>query len=130
MKETKAALAGEMSGHIFFADEFEGYDDALYAGLRLLRLLNLSEPVQQMLMAGDLDQFRSVVESLSDEFDVVEIALAAIKLAHEAGGTAAIEIGADRRKGLFGNGQHCDRSPLPDPEVTIAEVSPPGQTRL
>jgi phosphomannomutase len=39
MKETGAPLAGEMSGHIFFADEYYGFDDALYAGLRLLRVL-------------------------------------------------------------------------------------------
>jgi phosphomannomutase/phosphoglucomutase len=32
MKETGAALAGEMSGHIFFADRFYGFDDATYAG--------------------------------------------------------------------------------------------------
>ena len=36
MKETGAPLAGEMSGHVFFADEYYGYDDALYAGVRLL----------------------------------------------------------------------------------------------
>lgn len=39
MRETKAPLGGEMSGHMFFADEFPGYDDALYAAGRLLRLL-------------------------------------------------------------------------------------------
>jgi phosphomannomutase len=36
MKETRAPLAGEMSGHVFFADEYYGYDDALYAGIRLI----------------------------------------------------------------------------------------------
>lgn len=36
MKETGAPLAGEMSGHVFFADDYYGYDDALYAGVRLL----------------------------------------------------------------------------------------------
>jgi phosphomannomutase len=36
MKDTKAPLAGEMSGHIFFADEYYGYDDALYAAVRLI----------------------------------------------------------------------------------------------
>ncbi|HEU4650716.1 MAG TPA: phosphomannomutase/phosphoglucomutase [Croceibacterium sp.] len=36
MKETKAPLAGEMSGHIFFADEYYGYDDALYGAVRLI----------------------------------------------------------------------------------------------
>lgn len=39
MKETGAALAGEMSGHIFFADRYLGYDDALYAACRLLEIL-------------------------------------------------------------------------------------------
>ena len=39
MKETGALLAGEMSGHLFFADEYYGYDDGLYAAIRLLRLV-------------------------------------------------------------------------------------------
>ncbi len=42
MKETGAPLAGEMSGHIFFADEYHGFDDALYAAVRLLRILAAS----------------------------------------------------------------------------------------
>lgn len=42
MKTDGAQLAGEMSGHIFFAHRFFGYDDALYAGLRLLELLSKS----------------------------------------------------------------------------------------
>ena len=36
MKEVNAPLAGEMSGHVFFADDYYGFDDALYAGVRLL----------------------------------------------------------------------------------------------
>lgn len=36
MKETGAPLAGEMSGHVFFAHEYYGYDDALYAAVRLI----------------------------------------------------------------------------------------------
>ena len=36
MKETHAPLAGEMSGHIFFADQYYGYDDALYGAIRLI----------------------------------------------------------------------------------------------
>lgn len=39
MKEVKAELAGEMSGHIFFADRYFGYDDAIYATCRLLEIL-------------------------------------------------------------------------------------------
>ena len=40
MKETGAALAGEMSGHMFFAHRWFGFDDAIYAGARLLELLS------------------------------------------------------------------------------------------
>jgi phosphomannomutase/phosphoglucomutase len=39
MKETGALLAGEMSGHLFFADRYFGYDDAVYASCRLLEIL-------------------------------------------------------------------------------------------
>lgn len=39
MAETKSPLAGEMSGHIFFADTYYGYDDALYAALRFLSIM-------------------------------------------------------------------------------------------
>jgi phosphomannomutase/phosphoglucomutase len=39
MKEEKAVLAGEMSGHLFFAERYFGYDDAIYAGARLLEIL-------------------------------------------------------------------------------------------
>lgn len=40
MKETGALLGGEMSGHIFFADRYFGYDDAIYTSLRLLEILS------------------------------------------------------------------------------------------
>jgi phosphomannomutase len=36
MKETHAPLAGEMSGHVFFAHQYYGFDDALYAAIRLI----------------------------------------------------------------------------------------------
>jgi phosphomannomutase/phosphoglucomutase len=50
MREEKAALGGEMSGHIFFADEYYGFDDAIYASLRLLRIIAASKtPLSEML---------------------------------------------------------------------------------
>ncbi|MEZ4409801.1 MAG: phosphomannomutase/phosphoglucomutase [Polyangiales bacterium] len=50
MKEEKALLAGEMSGHLFFADRYFGYDDAIYASLRLLEILAASDkPLAEML---------------------------------------------------------------------------------
>jgi len=42
MKETKAPLAGEMSGHIFFADKYYGFDDALYAAIRIINIVEQS----------------------------------------------------------------------------------------
>ncbi len=41
LKETQAALAGEMSGHLFFNDRWYGFDDGLYAAVRLLEILSL-----------------------------------------------------------------------------------------
>ncbi|MGB9699073.1 MAG: phosphomannomutase/phosphoglucomutase [Thermodesulfobacteriota bacterium] len=43
MKAEKALLGGEMSGHIFFADRYFGYDDAIYASCRLLEILSQTE---------------------------------------------------------------------------------------
>ncbi len=42
MKEEGAVLAGEMSGHIFFSDRYFGYDDAIYAALRLIEIIKKS----------------------------------------------------------------------------------------
>ncbi|MDX2082411.1 MAG: phosphomannomutase/phosphoglucomutase [Rickettsiales bacterium] len=49
MKETKAPLAGEMSGHIFFADKYYGFDDALYAAIRIINIVAAAkEPLSIM----------------------------------------------------------------------------------
>lgn len=50
MKEEKAVLAGEMSGHVFFADRYYGYDDAIYASCRLIEILvKKREPLSSLL---------------------------------------------------------------------------------
>lgn len=51
IREEKALLAGEMSGHIFFADRWFGFDDAIYASARLLELLSRSEKTVSALLA-------------------------------------------------------------------------------
>ena len=52
IKEINSPLAGEMSGHIFFADNYYGYDDALYASIRIIKLMannnNLDEFVSSL----------------------------------------------------------------------------------
>lgn len=50
MKEEKAILAGEMSGHVFFADRYYGYDDAIYASCRLIEILvKQKQPLSSLL---------------------------------------------------------------------------------
>jgi len=52
MKETGAPLAGEMSGHVFFKHDYYGFDDAIYAALRLMRAsANLGKSVTEMRSA-------------------------------------------------------------------------------
>ncbi len=51
LKETHAELAGEMSGHVFFKERYYGYDDALYAGLRLLEYLSMDGRKLSEIMA-------------------------------------------------------------------------------
>ena len=52
MKEEHAELAGEMSGHMFFADRYFGYDDALYAACRLIEIVADSGKPLSAQLAG------------------------------------------------------------------------------
>jgi len=61
LKETGALLAGELSGHIFFRERYFGYDDAIYASLRLLEILARSEKPLSSLLA-DLPKVFSTPE--------------------------------------------------------------------
>ncbi|HEX6237042.1 MAG TPA: DEAD/DEAH box helicase [Acidimicrobiales bacterium] len=61
------------------------------ADMRARRLELTRAALQESLLEDDLERFRVVVEPLADEFDVMDVALAAVKLAHEAGGAAAEE---------------------------------------
>ncbi|HEY0820948.1 MAG TPA: phosphomannomutase/phosphoglucomutase [Rhizobacter sp.] len=49
LKETKAPLAGEMSGHIFFSERWYGFDDATYTAARLLEILSKSKNPSEVL---------------------------------------------------------------------------------
>ena len=51
LKETGAALAGEMSGHVFFRERWYGFDDAMYAGARLLEILSREKDPSAVLEA-------------------------------------------------------------------------------
>ena len=91
MKEVGAVFTGEMSGHMFFADEYYGYDDAFYATGRLLRILANSSEKLSGLLAGvpvyystaetrvpcaDREKFRIVgelVEQFRAKYDVIDV---------------------------------------------------------
>ncbi|MCU1498467.1 MAG: ATP-independent helicase [Acidimicrobiales bacterium] len=61
------------------------------ADLRTRRMELTRATLEEIILEGGLDQFRAVVETLADEYDVMEVALAAVKLAHESSGAAADE---------------------------------------
>jgi phosphomannomutase/phosphoglucomutase len=82
LREEKAALAGEMSGHIFFVENYYGFDDGLYAALRFVEYVAARGEPLSAIMAGtpsylstpainvkcaDEDKYR-VVESLTADF--------------------------------------------------------------
>ena len=80
MKETGAALAGEMSGHIFFADRFYGFDDAIYAAGRLLELLAedqrpLSAHLSGLPQLHSTPEIRRDCQSEDQKFALVEAAI-------------------------------------------------------
>ncbi|MEO6656063.1 MAG: phosphomannomutase/phosphoglucomutase [Pyrinomonadaceae bacterium] len=101
MKETGAALAGEMSGHFFFADRFYGFDDATYAGARILEILSKTDKPLSALFA-DLPKTYSTPELRVDcpdetKFDVVQKIAEYFARDHEV-------IAIDGARILFENG--------------------------
>jgi phosphomannomutase/phosphoglucomutase len=83
MKEEKAALGGEMSGHIFFADRYFGYDDAIYASCRLIELLSKTDKKLSRLLSDVPKTFLTpeIRVDCSDEikFKVVEAVKEALR---------------------------------------------------
>jgi phosphomannomutase/phosphoglucomutase len=76
LKELNAELAGEMSGHIFFAHRYYGFDDALHASARLVEILSSNEQSMSELLS-DLPEMCSTPEIRVDcpdevKFTVVE----------------------------------------------------------
>jgi phosphomannomutase/phosphoglucomutase len=87
MKETHAEMAGEMSGHMFFADRYYGFDDALYAACRLMEIVSHSgQPLSAQL--ADLPHTVTTPEIRFDcpddlKFEVVRLCTAALRARHK-----------------------------------------------
>jgi phosphomannomutase / phosphoglucomutase len=100
MKEVQAELAGEMSGHLFFADRYYGYDDALYAACRLMEIVAASGKPLSAQLAGvprlaatpeirvdcpdelKFEVVRRVKERFSREYPIVDVDGVRVLFAH------------------------------------------------
>jgi phosphomannomutase/phosphoglucomutase len=105
MKEMHAELAGEMSGHMFFADRYFGYDDALYAACRLIEIVARSGQPLSAQLAG-LPKFVSTPEIRVDcpdeaKFQVVERVAARFKSTHKVIDVDGVRVLFDHGWGLL-----------------------------
>jgi phosphomannomutase/phosphoglucomutase len=116
MKESHAELAGEMSGHMFFADRYHGYDDAIYAACRLMEIVaNSSRPLSTLL--SDLPRTVTTPEIRFDcpdeiKFDVVRLASAELRSRHKT-------VDVDGVRVLFPNGWGLVRASNTQPVLVM-----------
>jgi phosphomannomutase/phosphoglucomutase len=116
MKEEGALLAGEMSGHMFFADKYFGFDDAIYAALRVCEIIAASDkPLSQLL--ADVPSTYSTPElrvECSDEkkFQVVSRVLSHFRASHDV-----LDIDGARIK--FANGWGLVRASNTQPSLVM-----------
>ena len=116
MKEEGALLAGEMSGHLFFGERYLGYDDAIYAGARLLEILTKTGDRLQDLLA-DVPKTASTPEirvACPDErkFEVVKTLAAEFRKGHEV-------IDVDGARVLFDGGWGLVRASNTQPVLVL-----------
>ncbi len=96
MKETGAMLAGEMSGHLFFADRYFGYDDAIYGSLRLLEIL-AKDPRPLADMLADVPKTYSTPEMRVDCPDAIKFqVVSAVTARFKAKGYPVLDIDGAR----------------------------------
>jgi phosphomannomutase/phosphoglucomutase len=116
MKELRAPIAGEMSGHMFFTEGFYGHDDALYGAARLLRIVADSGHGVAELLA-DVPKFVSTPEIRVDcpeevKFDLVSRAAAHYRATHDV-------IDVDGVRVLFGDGWGLIRASNTQPVLVL-----------
>ncbi|MCG8616111.1 MAG: phosphomannomutase/phosphoglucomutase [Desulfobacterales bacterium] len=116
MKEENAALAGEMSGHMFFKDRYYGFDDALYATCRLLEImadtgLGVDELIEDLPQTFTTPEIR--VECPDDvKFDVVDKIVALYKSRQEV-------IDIDGMRALYDDGWGLVRASNTQPALVL-----------
>lgn len=126
MKEMHSPLAGEMSGHIFFADDFFGYDDAIYVACRLVQLLSRQSQKLSEL-ADSFPHFYSTPEirvdtTEEDKFRIVEEVREYFRSKYSI-------IDVDGVRVLYGDGWGLVRASNTQP-VLVVRFEAKSETRL
>ena len=116
MRETGAPIAGELSGHICFADDYYGFDDALYAACRLVEMIagserSLAELTSELPSYASTPEMRIEVPE-SEKFDLVADAREHFARDHEV-------IALDGARVLFGDGWGLIRASNTQPAITV-----------
>jgi phosphomannomutase/phosphoglucomutase len=117
MKEINAPLAGEMSGHLFFADRYFGYDDAIYASARLAELLSktdgkLSELLSDVPTYFNTPEIRAETTSDPIKFEIARKAADYFSKHYEV-------ISIDGVRILFGDGWGLVRASNTQPVLVL-----------
>jgi phosphomannomutase/phosphoglucomutase len=116
MKETGAPIAGELSGHICFADDYYGYDDALYAACRITDLIARGDrPLSKMV--AEFPSYHSTPEIRvevpeDDKFDLVDRAVRHFRETHEV-------VSVDGARVLFDEGWGLVRASNTQPVLVL-----------
>ncbi|HSL68605.1 MAG TPA: phosphomannomutase/phosphoglucomutase, partial [Longimicrobiales bacterium] len=116
MKEVGAPIAGELSGHICFGEDYYGFDDALYAGCLLTQLVSRSkQPLSARV--NEFPKYVSTPEIRVDvaeeeKFEIVERAVADFKKEHEV-------VDVDGARVLFGDGWGLIRASNTQPVLVL-----------
>ena len=126
MRETGALLAGELSGHIMIADDYLGFDDALYNACRLIEIISRSGRTLSE-MVSDFPEYRSTPEIRIDvtedqKWTVVSEALVYFKEKYDV-------ISVDGVRILFGDGWALLRTSNTQP-VIVARFEARSESRL
>lgn len=116
MKETGAPLAGEMSGHMFFADEYFGYDDGIYGAGRILRLLAAADRPLSAI-ADTVPNYPCTPELRVDCPDELKFEVVQQVLAHFRARQQVVDI--DGARILYGDGWGLVRASNTQPVLVL-----------
>lgn len=117
MKEKNVPFSGEMSGHVFFRDEYYGFDDAAYAAARILRILSNTEKTASQLLDG-INKYivtPEITKNVDDKikFEIIEKAVNYFK----EKGYKVIDV--DGARVIFEDGWGLIRASNTSPKITI-----------